>query len=46
MHFGLCGLQFAYATLVPTLLAAGFGTLSFVVIFHYCFVNFFHFLAS
>lgn len=46
MHFGLHGLEFACAALVTAFLAAGFGTLSFEVIFHEYFVNFFSFLAS
>lgn len=33
MPFGLCGLEFAMAALVAAFVAAGFGTLSFVVIF-------------
>lgn len=44
MRFGLYGLEFAYTALV-TFLAASFGTLSFVVIFHEFFVHFFSFLA-
>lgn len=45
MQFSLHGLEFACAALVTTFLATGFGTLSFVVIFHDYFVNFFSFLA-
>lgn len=45
MHFCLHGLEFAYAALVTTFLAAGFGILSFVVIFHKYFVNLISFLA-